>query len=276
MKIGTKEFMTSGRTYVMGILNVTPDSFSDGGKFNNMDAALRHVEQMLADGMDILDIGGESARPGYTLLPDYEEMDRVLPVIEAVKARFDVPISLDTYKSTVAEAGINAGADLINDIWGLKYDENMAGVIAKAGVPCCLMHNRKDMDYRMFLPDLCADLEESLAIADEAGIDRGKIILDPGVGFAKSYEQNLAVIHHLEELHRFGLPILLGTSRKSVIGLTLDLPADERLEGTLVTTVMAVEKGCMFVRVHDVKENARVVRMTEAVLREDEHGRDQN
>ena len=276
MKIGTKEFLTSGRTYVMGILNVTPDSFSDGGRFNDMDAALRHVEQMLADGMDILDIGGESTRPGYTLLPDYEEMDRVLPVIEAVKARFDVPISLDTYKSTVAEAGINAGADLINDIWGLKYDEHMAGVIAKAGVPCCLMHNRKDADYRMFLPDLCADLEETLAIADEAGIDRGKIILDPGVGFAKSYEQNLAVIHHLEELHRFGLPILLGTSRKSVIGLTLDLPADERLEGTLVTTVMAVEKGCMFVRVHDVKENARVVRMTEAILREDENGRDQD
>lgn len=276
MKIGTKEFLTSGRTYVMGILNVTPDSFSDGGKFNRMDAALHHVEQMLADGMDVLDIGGESTRPGYTLLPDYEEMDRVLPVIEAVKARFDVPISLDTYKSTVAEAGINAGADLINDIWGLKYDGEMAGVIARAGVPCCLMHNRKDTDYRMFLPDLCADLEETLAIADEAGISRDKIILDPGVGFAKSYEQNLAVIHHLEELHRFGLPVLLGTSRKSVIGLTLNVPADERLEGTLVTTVMAVEKGCMFVRVHDVKENARVIRMTEAILREDKDGRDQD
>ncbi len=272
MKIGTKEFLNKGRTYVMGILNVTPDSFSDGGKFNQLDHALHHVEQMLSDGMDILDIGGESTRPGYELVPDYEEMDRVLPVIEAVKARFDVPISLDTYKSTVAEAGINAGADMINDIWGLKYDDQMAHVIAKTGVACCLMHNRKEANYRMFLPDLCADLEESISLADEAGISRKKIILDPGVGFAKSYTQNLTVIHRLDELQRFGLPILLGTSRKSVIGLTLDLPTAERVEGTLVTTVMAVEKGCMFVRVHDVKENARVIQMTEAILQEGAHG----
>lgn len=266
MKIGTQEFETTGKTYVMGILNVTPDSFSDGGRYDKLDAALRHVEEMCAGGMDVLDIGGESTRPGYTPLSAQQEMDRVLPVIEAVKARFDVPISLDTCKSAVAEAGIRSGADLINDIWGLKGDADMARVIARYDVPCCLMHNRKDPDYRMLIPDLCADLEESLALADEAGIDREKIILDPGVGFGKTYEQNLAVIHHLEELHRFELPILLGTSRKSVIGMTLETPPEERLEGTLVTTVLAVEKGCMFVRVHDVKENVRAIRMARAIL----------
>ena len=266
MQIGNKHFETSGHTYVMGILNVTPDSFSDGGRFNRLDDALTHVEQMLSEGMDVLDIGGESTRPGYTLLPDQEEMDRVCPVIEAVKARFDVPISLDTYKSQVAEAGLCCGADLINDIWGLKYDPRMAEVIAAHGAPCCLMHNRQAPDYVDYIPDLLADLQETLNLAGAAGIDRGKIILDPGVGFGKTYEHNLRILCHLEELHRFGLPLLLGTSRKSVIGLTLDLPASQRLEGTLVTTVMAVEKGCMFVRVHDVKENVRAIRMAEAIL----------
>lgn len=266
MQIGNRDFKVSGKTYVMGILNVTPDSFSDGGKWNRMDAALAHVEEMLKDGMDVLDIGGESTRPGYTLLSDEEETERVVPVIEAVKARFDVPVSLDTYKSRVAQAGIEAGADLINDIWGLKYDGQMAKVIAESGLPCCLMHNRKDTDYRSFMQDVAADLADCLHLAECARIPQDKIILDPGVGFAKSYEQNLQVINNMEQLHVLGCPILLGTSRKSVIGLTLDLPASERLEGTLVTTVMAVMKGCMFVRVHDVKENVRAIRMAEAIL----------
>lgn len=266
MQIGNRDFKVSGKTYVMGILNVTPDSFSDGGKWNRMDAALAHVEEMLKDGMDVLDIGGESTRLGYTLLSDEEETERVVPVIEAVKARFDVPVSLDTYKSRVAQAGIEAGADLINDIWGLKYDGQMAKVIAESGLPCCLMHNRKDTDYRSFMQDVAADLADCLHLAECAGIPQDKIILDPGVGFAKSYEQNLQVINNMEQLHVLGCPILLGTSRKSVIGLTLDLPASERLEGTLVTTVMAVMKGCMFVRVHDVKENVRAIRMAEAIL----------
>ncbi len=266
MQIGNRDFKVSGKTYVMGILNVTPDSFSDGGKWNRMDAALAHVEEMLKDGMDVLDIGGESTRPGYTLLSDEEETERVVPVIEAVKARFDVPVSLDTYKSRVAQAGIEAGADLINDIWGLKYDGQMAKVIAESGLPCCLMHNRKDTDYRSFMQDVAADLADCLHLAECAGIPQEKIILDPGVGFAKSYEQNLQIINNMEQLHVLGCPILLGTSRKSVIGLTLELPAPERLEGTLVTTVMAVMKGCMFVRVHDVKENVRAIRMTEAIL----------
>lgn len=267
MKIGSREFQTRGHTYVMGILNVTPDSFSDGGKWNDRDSALRHVEEMLEQGADIIDIGGESTRPGYTTVPDEEEIARTAPVIEAVKAHFDVPVSLDTCKARVALAGICAGADLINDIWGLKYDEKIAAVIAEAGLPCCLMHNRQNPDYHDFMQDLAADLAETIHLAERAGIADDRIILDPGVGFAKSYEQNLEVINCLEELKVFGYPMLLGCSRKSVIGLTLDLPADQRVEGTLVTTVMAVTKGCMFVRVHDIKENVRAIRMTEAILK---------
>ena len=267
MKIGNREFQTERHTYVMGILNVTPDSFSDGGKWNDRDRALKHVEEMLEQGADMIDIGGESTRPGYTLLADDEEIARVVPMIEAVKANFDVPISLDTYKSKVAEAGIKAGADLINDIWGLKYDDKIAGVIANSGLPCCLMHNRKNQDYGDFMQDVAADLADSVHLAELAGIEDSKIILDPGVGFAKSYEQNLEVINSLEELHVLGYPLLLGCSRKSVIGLTLNLPADQRVEGTLVTTVLAVMKGCMFVRVHDVGENVRAIKMTEAIVR---------
>ena len=267
MKIGDKEFQTQGHTYVMGILNVTPDSFSDGGKWNDRDKALRHVEEMVAQGVDVIDVGGESTRPGYTLISDEEEISRVVPVIEAIKERFDVPVSLDTYKSAVAQAGIQAGADLINDIWGLKYDDKMAAVIAKSGLPCCLMHNRKNTDYQDFMQDVAADLAETIRLAENAGIADERIIIDPGVGFAKSYEQNLEIINCLEELNMFGYPLLLGCSRKSVIGLTLDLPADQRIEGTLVTTVMGVLKGCMFVRVHDVLENVRAIKMAEAILR---------
>ena len=261
MKIGNREFQTKGHTYVMGILNVTPDSFSDGGKWNDRDRALKHVEEMIAEGMDIVDIGGESTRPwGYTLLSDEEEIARVVPMIESVKANFDIPISLDTYKSGVAEAGILAGADLINDIWGLKYDNRMAEVIAKSGLPCCLMHNRKEADYRDFMQDVAADLADTIHLAEAAGIADEKIILDPGVGFGKTYENNLEIINCLEELN------ILGCSRKSVIGLTLDLPVTERVEGTLVTTMFGVQKGCMFVRVHDVKENVRTIKMCEAIL----------
>lgn len=266
MKIGQREFDTANHTYIMGILNVTPDSFSDGGKWNDMDKALFHVEEMVEAGADMIDIGGESTRPGYTLLADGEEAARVVPVIEAVKKRFDIPVSLDTYKSSVALAGIEAGADMINDIWGLKYDPELGGVIAKAGVSCCLMHNRKEPDYRDYVKDLLADLEETLEMAQKAGISRERICIDPGVGFGKTYEHNLEIINRLEVLHTFGLPILLGTSRKSVIGLTLDLPVEERLEGTLATTVIGVMKGAAFIRVHDIKENLRAIRMTEAII----------
>lgn len=267
MIIGGKSFDTARHTYVMGILNVTPDSFSDGGKWNDMDAALRHAEEMIADGADLLDIGGESTRPGYTLLPDNEEIDRVVPVIRAVKQRFDIPVSVDTYKSRVAAAALEAGADLVNDIWGMKYDPNMAGVIAEAGVPCCLMHNRSEAVYRDYLPDVMDDLRECVRLAKDAGIADDAIVLDPGIGFGKTLEHNLILMNHVDMLHELGYPILLGTSRKSMIGKTLDLPADQREEGTLATTVMGVMKGCAFVRVHNVRANRRAVDMTEAILR---------
>ncbi len=267
MRIGNREFQTSGHTYVMGILNVTPDSFSDGGRWNHMDDALFHAQSMIDEGADILDIGGESTRPGYTRISDEEEIARVAPVIEAVKSRFDIPISVDTYKSGVAKAAIAAGADLVNDIWGLKADPKMAEVIARANVPSCLMHNRKTAVYNQFLEDVVVDLKETLTIAERAGICKDTIILDPGVGFAKSYEQNLAITNHLEVVDALGCPILLGTSRKSMIGLTLDLPFDQREEGTMVTTVWAVQKGCMFVRVHNVQANVRAIKMAEALLR---------
>lgn len=265
MKIGNREFDTSKHTYVMGILNVTPDSFSDGGKWNRMDDALKHTEQMIRDGAAIIDVGGESTRPGYQMLSDEEEMERVVPVITKIKSEFDIPVSLDTYKSKVAQAGIAAGADLINDIWGLKYDPVMARVIAEGNVACCLMHNREKAEYTNYMEDVLGDLAETIQIAQNAGIMQDRIILDPGVGFGKTYENNLEIINCLEELHMFGYPLLLGTSRKSVIGLTLDLPVTERVEGTIVTTVLAVMKHCAFVRVHDVKENMRAIKMAEAI-----------
>lgn len=265
MKIGNKDFDTDKHTYIMGILNVTPDSFSDGGKFNQMDAALVHAEQMMEEGADIIDIGGESTRPGHVQISEEEEIERTAPIIEAVKNRFDVPVSIDTYKAKVAQAAVDAGADLVNDIWGLKYDEKIAGVIAGSGVACCLMHNRDNHEYRNFMEDMKQDLRETIAIAKQAGIAEDKIMLDPGVGFGKTYENNLEVIDKLEELEELGYPLLLGTSRKSVIGLTLDLPVTERVEGTLVTTVLAVMKHYSFVRVHDVKENKRAILMAEAI-----------
>lgn len=264
MIIGNKEF--KNHTYIMGILNVTPDSFSDGGKYNNIDNALKHAEQLIKDGADIIDVGGESTRPGYVQISDDEEIERVVPIIEKIKSNFDVPVSVDTYKSAVAKSAISAGADLINDIWGLKYDEKMADIIAQSKTACCLMHNRKNTEYNDFVNDVANDLKETLDIAFGAGIDREKIMLDPGVGFAKSYEQNLSIINNLNRISGLGYPILLGTSRKSVIGLTLDLPSDKRLEGTIATSVMAVMKKCLFVRVHDVLENKRAITMTEAII----------
>ena len=260
------EFNTKEKTYVMGILNVTPDSFSDGGRYQSMDTALKHAEEMIKDGAAILDIGGESTRPGYERISEEEEIERVVPVIRAIKGHFDVPVSVDTYKSKVAKAAILAGADMINDIWGLKADPDMGKVIAKSGVACCLMHNRENTDYKNFVQDILRDLRESVDMALKAGIKDDKIILDPGVGFAKSYEQNLLAIKHMGRLKEIGYPILLGTSRKSVIGLTLNLPSEERLEGTLATTILGVREGVSFVRVHDVKENVRAIRMAEKIL----------
>lgn len=264
MIIGNREF--KDRTYVMGILNVTPDSFSDGGTHNTLDTALKHTEKMINEGADIIDVGGESTRPGYTLISDDEEISRVVPVIEKIKDNFDIPISVDTYKSAVAEAAAKAGADLINDIWGFKYDEKVAEITAKYNLACCLMHNRKEAVYNNFIEDVLSDLKESISIAEKHGVNKDKIVLDPGVGFAKTYEQNLEIINRLKELHKLNCPLLLGTSRKSVIALTLDLPVNERVEGTIATTVIGVIKNSLFVRVHDVKENKRAILMTEKIL----------
>lgn len=266
MKIGNREFDINNRTYIMGILNVTPDSFSDGGKYDHLDAALYHAEEMIREGADIVDIGGESTRPGHTVITDQEEIQRVVPVIEAVKSHFDVPVSIDTYKGTVAEAALKAGADLVNDIWGFKHDKRVAELTAQYHAACCLMHNRHEAVYENFLEDMLADLRECVDIARNAGVADDRIILDPGVGFGKTYEMNLEAIHHVDCLHTLGFPVLLGTSRKSVIGLALELPSDQRVEGTLATTVMGVMKGCAFVRVHDIRENKRAIQMIEAIL----------
>ncbi len=268
MIIGGRNFDTSRHTYIMGILNVTPDSFSDGGKYSRLDAALFHAGQMIADGADILDVGGESTRPGYERVSDEEEIERTVPVIEKLRQEFDIPISIDTYKSRVADAALDAGASLVNDIWGLKQDPEMAPVIAGRQASCCLMHNRAEAVYRSFIADVLDDLKGCIRIAEAAGISKDRILLDPGIGFGKTYEMNLEILQKIGCLKELGYPILLGTSRKSVIGLTLDLPTDQREEGTLASTIYGMLHGCSFVRVHDVKANRRAIRMTEAILRE--------
>lgn len=266
MKIGNKIFKPSEKTYVMGILNVTPDSFSDGGSYTSIDKAMEQTEKMIQQGADIIDVGGESTRPGHVQIGDEEEIKRVVPVIREIKKKFDIPVSIDTYKSAVAKAALEAGADLLNDIWGFRYDEKMAELAAEYDVPVCLMHNRDNLDYDDFMEDVKKDLQISLDIAEKYGVKKENIMLDPGVGFGKTYEQNLMVMNHLEEIVDMGYPVLLGTSRKSVIGLTLDLPVDEREEGTLATSVLGAIKGCQFVRVHDVEKNVRALKMTDAIL----------
>lgn len=268
MKIGNKEFKIGERTYIMGILNFTPDSFSDGGKFDNIDAAMEHVKEMIEAGADIIDIGGESTRPNHTAVEEAEEINRVVPIIKAIRERFDIPISIDTYKAKVAAKAIEAGANLINDVWGFKKDKEMGKVAAKYNVPCCLMHNRENEDYKNLMEDILEDLRESIKIAKDAGVKDENIILDPGIGFAKSHEQNLETMNKLERLKELGYPVLLGTSRKRMIGFTLDLPVEERVEGTVATTVVGIMKdACDFVRVHDVLENSRAAKMTDAIVR---------
>lgn len=267
MRIGNKNFDLSNQVLIMGILNVTPDSFSDGGKFNNLDASLRQVEKMILDGSEIIDLGGESTRPGHTQISDAEEIERVVPMIEAIRQRFDIPISIDTYKGSVGAAALAAGADMVNDIWGFKYDPSLAEFTAKYQVPCVLMHNRNNQTYQHLMGDIIRDLQESINIALKAGISRDAIILDPGIGFAKDYAQNMETMHHLEDLQTLGYPVLLGTSRKGFIGLTLDLPVTERVEGTVATTVIGIMKGASIIRVHDVLENKRAAQMTASILK---------
>lgn len=271
MKIGKREFIFGTQTYLMGILNITPDSFSDGGCFFSVEKALLQAEKMILEGADILDIGGESTRPGHQVISIEEEIARVVPVISAIKKVFpEIPVSIDTYKAPVARAAVLAGADLLNDVWGFRADEDMAKLAAEYELPCCLMHNRKNLPYQNFLADFLEDLKQSLAIAEKYGVKQEKIILDPGIGFAKTYEENRMIMNHLECIKETfpTYPLLLATSRKSMIGKALgDVPTQDRLFGTVATTVLGITKGCDMVRVHDVKENKEAILMTDAIVR---------
>lgn len=253
-------------TVIMGILNVTPDSFSDGGKYGRIDAALRHAEEMIQNGAKIIDVGGESTRPGHAPVPFEVELERTVPIIEALTKEFSCAVSIDTYKAGVAEAAVKAGAHIINDVWGAKREPKIAKVAAEHGVPIILMHNREEVKYKMPLMDeVLADLEESVAIAEQAGVSRENIWLDPGIGFAKDTKQNITVMQHLEQISALGYPVLLGTSRKSLIGNVLGLPVEERLEGTIATVCYGIEKGCHIMRIHDVKEIARTTKMMDVL-----------
>ncbi|WP_088008458.1 dihydropteroate synthase [Indiicoccus explosivorum] len=250
------------KTRVMGILNVTPDSFSDGGKFNSVERAVLRAHQMVEDGADIIDIGGESTRPGYEAVSVEEEKERVVPVIQELKRQLGIPVSIDTYKAEVAEAALEAGADIINDIWGAKHDRAIADLAARYEVPIILMHNRKKAVYTDFWEEVKQDTEESIQIALKAGVKREQIWLDPGIGFGKTAVHNVEMMQLLGRFTKLGYPVLLGTSRKSFIGKALGgAPANERLEGSLATVCYGVQQGCHIVRVHDVKETVRTIRM---------------
>ncbi|MEH7418125.1 dihydropteroate synthase [Neobacillus drentensis] len=269
IKCGPYTLDFSKKTIVMGILNVTPDSFSDGGNFNQIERAVEHAKEMAANGADIIDIGGESTRPGYTVISDEEEIERIVPVIKAISEQVSIPISVDTYKSEVARQAIEAGANIINDIWGAKADSRMARVAADYNVPIILMHNRHDRNYNSFMRDVLNDLYESITIARNAGVRDENIILDPGIGFVRDFQENILTMQNLEKFVMLGYPVLLGTSRKSMIGQALDLPVSERMEGTGATVCYGIQKGCQMIRVHDVKEMSRMAKMMDILMGKD-------
>ena len=265
-RFGKAELDFRKETVVMGILNVTPDSFSDGGRFNTIDTALQRAEIMVREGAKIIDVGGESTRPGHVPISSGEEIERITPVIEALTRELDCAVSIDTYKSDVAEAAVQAGAHIINDIWGAKHDPAIAQVAAKYGVPIILMHNRKEAVYDgPIMEEVLADLEDSVSIALEAGVPKDDIWLDPGIGFAKDTAQNIIVMQGLQQISDMGYPLLLATSRKRMIGNVLGLPVDERMEGTGATVCYGMERGSHMVRVHDVKEISRMVKMMDVL-----------
>jgi len=271
MLIGHNYFDFNTIVYIMGILNVTPDSFSDGGKYTTVENAVVQAVRMEREGAAIIDVGGESTRPGHKEVSVNEEISRVVPVIKALQNKISVPLSIDTSKARVAEAAIKAGASLINDVWGFKKDGEMAEVAAHYNVPCCLMHNREKAVYNndTLWNEIKTDLMQSVHIALSSGVKKEQIILDPGIGFGKTVDHNLTVMKHLGEMNTLGYPWILGASRKSMIGKTLDLPVTERLEGTLVTTIIGVQNGASLIRVHDVKENIRALKMVNAIQRAD-------
>ncbi len=256
------------KTYVMGILNATPDSFSDGGEYNEVEKAVVHALQMIDDGADIIDVGGESTRPGHKQITESEEIKRVIPIINAIREKTNHPISIDTYRARTAKAAVEAGADIINDIWGLQREPEIADVASKYDVPVIIMHNQNGTDYDGDIIDNMREFfYKSIKIAHKSGIKNDKIILDIGIGFGKTPNQNIEVLNRMSELSSMGYPLFLGASRKSVIGHILDLPVGERLEGTIATSVLAVLSGFDIVRVHDVKQNVRAIRVADAIVR---------
>ncbi|PPA68560.1 dihydropteroate synthase [Jeotgalibacillus proteolyticus] len=263
---GSTQLDLTKKTMVMGILNVTPDSFSDGGRFDVLQKAVQRAREMVEEGADIIDIGGESTRPGHVPVSQEEEISRVVPMIEAISKQVDVPISIDTYKAGTAKAAIEAGAAIINDVWGAKREPDIAKVAAEYGVPIILMHNRTNREYSSFIDEAFADLEESIEIALKGGVREEQIILDPGIGFVKSQAQNIEMMQSLDKLADKGYPVLLGTSRKSMIGNILDLPAQERMEGTGATVCYGIQQGCHIMRVHDVKEIARMAKVMDVLV----------
>ncbi|WP_240421471.1 dihydropteroate synthase [Paenibacillus periandrae] len=255
------------RTAIMGILNVTPDSFSDGGLYVGVQAAVEQARRMVAAGADMIDIGGESTRPGSTIVTLEQELQRVIPVVEAlIEAGITVPLSVDTYKAEVARQALAAGAHVLNDIWGLKREPEMAQLAAEYGCPIVIMHNRNEAVYDDYIPEVIDDLLQSIRLAHAAGIRDSQIILDPGIGFAKSYEHNLQLMNELHRIVAIGYPVLLGTSRKSMITRTLGLPANEVREGTAATVCMGIQQGCSIIRVHDVLEMKRAALMMDTML----------
>lgn len=291
LQVGGRTFQWGTRTYVMGILNITPDSFSGDGLLGKhgddaFESAIQQAAGYVAAGVDILDVGGESTRPGAKPVSQEEELERVIPIIRAIVERFDTPVSVDTYRAATAQAALEAGAHIVNDIWGLHADPALAGVVAKRQVPVILMHNRSSwasaqvkerlggryvgIPYENLVADVQRELLESVALAHAAGIADGNIILDPGIGFGKTTEQNLELLDRLEDIRNLGYPVLLGPSRKSFIGYTLDLPPEQRLEGTAAAVAIGIARGADIVRVHDVEFMSRVAKMSDAIVRRKE------
>ena len=265
---GAEPLVWGRRTYVMGIINLAPDSFSGDGLAGDVPAAVEQARRMEADGADMLDVGAESTRPGSMPVSASAEADRLLPALEAICRAVHIPVSVDTYKALVARRAITAGASIVNDVWGLLADGNMARVIADAGVPAILMHNQREAQYDDLVPDVIAGLHRIAGIAGAAGIAERNIILDPGIGFGKTADHNLELLRRLPELQELGYPTLLGVSRKSTIGRVLGLPSDDRVEGTAAAVAMSIAGGADIVRVHDVKQMVRVARMTDAIVRD--------
>ena len=267
MKIGQSEFKIGTRTFIVGILNVTPDSFFDGGEYDSLEQAVRRAKKMVADGADIIEIGGESSRPGFTPVSAKEELERIMPVLQALSQEIDAPIAIDTYKAEVAEAALQNGASLINDVFCFKKDPELPRVCAEYNAVCCVMHNRSSADYNNILLDIIADLQDGVRMLISAGVSEKNIIIDPGIGFAKDAEQSVHVLRNLSYFTALAYPVMLGASRKSFIGNTIGLPVEDRLEATIATNVLAISQNCAFIRVHDVRENKRAAMMADKLIR---------